>query len=138
MSEEILELGADGCFEIPQIKIVPAPPAIEQQQHQQQQPATITTSSAVDAVLESPITSLFKRISEGEYKIIKDNDSHVNVIVCLEESVNVTRFRLSEKLIVLEVSDGRKIQIDLPVLVKANSASSKHFGKYLVIKLELL
>ena len=128
MSEEILEIGADGCFEIPQVKVTASPPAA----------VFVDVPKTTFAVPETSSGSLFKRISNGEYKVIKEGDTHINVIICLDDGLIGTRFRLSDKLLVVEISDGRKVQIELPILVKANSASSKYFNNYLVIKLELL
>ena len=121
MADEILEIGEDGSFEIPTPKAVPPSITLECA-------ATVSESIAENLV--------FQRINTGEYKIIKEDPNKLNVILCLEDGTYATRFRLNESSLIIEIIDGRKIQIDLPMKILPSKSQAKAFSKYLVIKLE--
>jgi hypothetical protein len=140
--EEILELGDDGCFEIP-ISAVEKPAATHwynrdsddtETEHKRRSHSHSQGSSSESQNREN---GPFTRIGSNEFKIIREGNHHINVIVCYESELDSPKYRLSESVVVVDIADGKQIHINLPVKIKPATASSKYFGKYLAVKLEV-
>jgi hypothetical protein len=144
--EEVLELGADGCFDIPDALAEVLAPANWYSKSNVCSPngGDTSTDDNDEAVPEGKCSredytitdGPFCRLNGNEYKIIKEREDRINVILCCEEDVGTPRFRLSDKVVLAEIN-GKQISIDLPVVVKPATATSKFFGRYLVIKVDI-
>lgn len=127
--DEVLEIGEDGCFEIP-VTVV-------------EKPATIWTDqkSAIPQIAEIlPDVSqnsgeLFGQINQNEYKIVRDDNGRINIVLCCGEELHSPTFRVSERVVLVDLAAG-PVQIELPVKVEPSTACSKYCGRHLVIKIE--
>ena len=128
-ADEILEIGEDGTFDIPLKPVVV-----------KHTPVFVAPSHAEpDNNVSEPEanTNFFLQLVSGEYKIVRENDRNINVVICIEKGVAAEKFRLNSNLLVVDLSDGRKMKIDIPVEVSPTSATAKSFGEYVVVKMEL-
>ena len=120
MSNDIIEVGDDGVFDIPIHQIVTEP----------------THSKTVLKSATKP-TNIFDSIVEGEYKIYKKKDN--KILILLHSNSTVTTIRLNNNLIIVECINKESYTIKLPFKVKVEEGfvDCKTFENYAVIILSL-
>ena len=120
MSNDIIEVGDDGIFDIPIHQIVTDP----------------IHSKTAFKTAEKP-TNIFDSIVEGEYKIYKKKDN--KVLILLHSNSTVKSIRINNNLIIVECINKESYTIKLPFKVKVEEGTVdvKTFENYAVISLSL-
>ena len=118
MSNDIIEVGDDGIFDMPIHQLTTEP----------------TRSKTVFKSAKKP-TNIFDSIVEGEYKIYKKKDN--KVVILLHSNSTVTTIRLNNNLIIVECMTKESYTIKLPfkVNVEEGNVDVKSFENYAVISL---
>jgi hypothetical protein len=124
---DIIEIGADGTFEIPKSVINNQrfdDPFLDKVHH--------SDSSSADRVEKS---SVFDTIVQGEYKVFRNQSKGImNIIICLQDNEQIKAVLVSQNAILVDLEGGKELRIPLPYPVEEKTATSKTFQKYLCIQ----
>lgn len=136
-SSDIIEVGEDGTFEIPETisrKFLYA--------------EKLRTSEALEEIIgntakENNSTehdhSILKSLSSGEYKVLRDPSSgKVNVILCLHDKEVFESIRISQNAVSVHLEGNNHIYIPLPSPVDTATATSKSYKNYVTIQVNSL
>ena len=120
MSNDIIEVGDDGVFDMPIHQIAAEP-----------------THSKTALKSATKPTNIFDSIVEGEYKIYKKKDNEI--LILLHSNSSVKTIRLNDNLLIIECISKESYTIKLPFKVKVNEGNVdvKTFENYAVISLSV-
>ena len=134
---DIIEIGEDGTFEIPEtasIKIPYSEKPKTSETHEE-----LVGESAIDNNSAALDDSILKSLSSGEYKVLLDRSSgKVSVILCLHEEEVFQSIRISQNAISVDLEFNKHIYIPLPSPVDTDSATSKSYKNYVTIQVKNL
>jgi sarcosine oxidase gamma subunit len=144
--DDVLELGADGTFEIPspkkKPKPAPEPKVVTKVCNKTDDSAATTKAPSVtvnksEAVaVSTPKKSVLDDIGPGEFKVYRAKDNKaLHVIVRVEEGQTAEKVEISENKLYIGIKGANKeIVVDLPQNVRPETASSKTYKDYVTIE----
>jgi hypothetical protein len=125
-SEDIIELGEDGSFEIPSTAA-----------KQRTQNFSELIQPVYDSECQTKI-SLLSSVEPGGFKIFcNQRERKLEIIVRLTADTSVSNQYLSADVMTVELSNQKTLSIMLPQMVKPPTATSKSFEDYIVTLVEL-
>jgi hypothetical protein len=131
-SSDIIEIGEDGTFEIPQTRTQNIPNA--QFSHQED---TLQTFPVCDQK-EKHLNAL-ESIYPGEYKLFRNHASGaLNLILHLKDDEIVKSVDVSRDSVIFQIDGSKQLSVPLPVLVDVSTAISKSFQKYVTVQMKCL
>lgn len=129
MTEDIIEIGNDGSFNIP------SPTKQKDKEYKLIEPS----EEAIEKILRSVLArDAFDSMSPGEYKIFKDNESLV-IFVRIGEEEKPCGTKLVNDNLVIDTTANRSFTVDLPAKlgIKRDSIDVKYLGDMLTAKFSL-
>lgn len=131
-SSDIIEIGEDGTFEIPQTRKQSIPNV--QFSHAEKTVQTVPVTDHEDKHL-----SVLESIYPGEYKLFRNHASGaLNLILHLKDNETVKSVDVSRKSVLIQIDGCKQLSIPLPVLVDVSSAVSKSFEKYVTVQMKCI
>jgi|Transcript_21695 hypothetical protein len=122
---DIIEIGADGTFEIPKSVI----------NNQRFDDSFLDKVHHTDSSSAEKKSSVFDTIVQGEYKVFRNQSKGImNVIICLQDNEQIKAVLVSQNEILIDLEGGKELRIPLPYPVEEKTATSKTFQKYLCIQ----
>jgi hypothetical protein len=122
---DIIEIGADGTFEIPKSVI----------NNQRFDDSFLDKVHHTDSSSAQEKSSVFDTIAQGEYKVFRNQSKGiVNVIICLQDNEQIKAVLVSQNEILIDLDGGKELRIPLPYPVEEKTATSKTFQEYLCIQ----
>jgi hypothetical protein len=136
-SSDIIEVGEDGTFEIPETvtkKFLHAEKLKTSEAHEE-----VIGKTANENNSTGHDHSILKSLSAGEYKVLRDPSSgKVNAILCLHNKEVSKSIRISQNAISVDLEGNNHIYIPLPSPVDTASATSKSYKNYITIQVNSL
>jgi hypothetical protein len=131
-SSDIIEIGEDGTFEIPQTRTQSIPNT--QFFHQ----GETLQNFPVSGQKEKHLTVL-ESIYPGEFKVFRNHASGaLNLILHLKDNEIVKSVDVSRNIVLFQIDESKQLSVPLPVLVDVSSAISKSFQKYVTVQMKCL
>lgn len=131
-SSDIIEIGEDGTFEIPQTRTQIIPNA--QYSYEEKIVQIIPVTDQKDKHL-----SVLESIYPGEYKLYRNYASGaLNLILHSKHNETVESVNVSRNCVLVKIDGAKQLSIPLPVLVDVSSAVSKSFEKYVTVEMKCL
>lgn len=135
-TDEVIEIGEDGQFEIPKSKITVK--NIYTNHTTTREKISLEESPVVN-VLEVKETSLLDSVSAGEYKIFRNKvTAMINIIICLKDDEQLKLLNVAQNAVYVELENGKELHIPLSLPVISSTALSKVFQKYITIQIGCL
>jgi hypothetical protein len=144
--DEVLELGADGTFEIPspvkKAKPVSVPKVVTKIDDKTDDSGAKATVSSGNVKKDDVATvctqklSVLDDIGPGEFKIYQAKDKKtLHVIVRLEDGQTTEKVEISENKLYIGIKGASKeIVVELPQNVRPDTASSQTYKDYVTIE----
>jgi hypothetical protein len=136
-SSDIIEVGEDGTFEIPETVSNKFLYAEKLKTSEAQEEVIGNTANENNSTGQNH--SILKSLSAGEYKVLRDPSSgKVNVILCLHDKEVFKSIRISQNSISVDLEGNNHIYIPLPSPVDTATATSKSYKNYVTIHVNSL
>ena len=136
-SSDIIEVGEDGTFEIPEPvsnKFLYAEKLKTSEAHEE-----IIGNTANENNSTGDDNSILKSVSAGEYKVLRNPSSgKVSVILCLHDKEVFQSIRISQNAISVDLEGNNHIYIPLPSPVDTTTATSESYKNYVSIQVNSL
>ena len=131
-SSDIIEIGEDGTFEIPQTRTQSVP--IARFSHQEENVQNVSASDQTEKHL-----TVLESIYPGEYKLFLNHASGaLNLILHLKDNEIVKSVDVSRNTVLFQIDGSKQLSVPLPVSVDVSSATSKSFQKYVTVQMKCL
>lgn len=122
---DIIEIGEDGTFDLP-----------SPDRSQRVKVTDFSDATVQENEITIPTTPTVKDLAAGEYRMYKDTNGNIDVVVRLPSAgAQLPRVCFDEKQLYIENGDGKTLIV--PLSEPPKEASSKIFEDFLVTKLIL-